>query len=213
MFPVKVHPNAVTLIFGEGTHPWITPLIKVRSRSKYSHVAYVDPLSGLIIEAAGGIGVRVVTHSEFIQKYPKWHTATMFVPDAQYTRQFMISQLGKPYDHSAIFGYLFSQNWNRKDAWTCTELIAAASGMHRSRTLFRVSPHDLFSITRPSKFNFKFYPETLVVPEHLRLASNPSNTDLTAVNQVKELLTSRAVHYGWSTNLKKLKIRTIEFPA
>ncbi len=213
MFPVKVHPNAVTLIFGEGTHPWITPLIKFRSRSKYSHVAYVDPLSGLIIEAAGGIGVRVVTHTEFITKYPKWHTATMFVPCAQYTRQFMVNQIGKPYDHPAVFGYLFAQNWDREDAWTCTEIIAAASGMHRRRTFARISPHDLFSITRPSQFKFNFYPETLVLTKEDRLHSDPTKGNETEINSVRLKLHLWAHEYGWRTNLKRPTLKPIEYPA
>src|SRR5574343_1918191 len=108
MKKIVVNPHAVTLIFGLGTHPWITPLIKLRTRSRFSHVAYVDPLTGLIIEAAGGKGVRVVSFEDFVAKYPHWHTATMFVPCVQYTRQFMIDQIGKPYDHKAFWAYVFA---------------------------------------------------------------------------------------------------------
>ncbi len=212
MIPIKVHPNAVTLIFGEGTHPWITPLIKLRTRSKYSHVAYVDPLSGLIIEAAGGIGVRVITHAEFISKYPKWHTATMFVPSAQYTRQFMVNQIGKPYDHPAVFGYLFAQSWNTEHAWTCTEVIAAASGIHRRHTFARISPHDLFSITRPSKFRFDYYPEELVLRREDRLKSDPTKGSEEDFNYVKAKLHMWALIHGWDTDLKRPTLKTIEYP-
>lgn len=39
---------------------------------------------------------------------------------------FLRNQLGKRYDHMAIFGFLFNRNWRDEDAWICSELQAAA---------------------------------------------------------------------------------------
>ena len=39
---------------------------------------------------------------------------------------FLRAQLGKQYDHMAIFGFLFNRNWRDEDAWICSELQAAA---------------------------------------------------------------------------------------
>ncbi len=203
MLNCQVNPHAVTLIFGLGTHPWITPLIKIRTRSKFSHVAYVDPLSGLIIEAAGGKGVRVISFDDFIAKYPHWHTATMFVPCVQYTRQFMIEQIGKPYDHKAFWAYVFAQNWEDPKAWTCTEVIAAASGMHRGRTFSRITPHDLYSVTRPHRFEFERYDFNRILTREERWASDPSiGTEQTILN-AKTKLTELALKRNWDTSLTK----------
>lgn len=39
---------------------------------------------------------------------------------------FLGDQLGKPYDHMAIIGFLFGRSWRDEDAWYCSELVAAA---------------------------------------------------------------------------------------
>jgi len=39
---------------------------------------------------------------------------------------FLYSQIGKPYDRSAILGFIVNRNWRDTNSWYCMELIAAA---------------------------------------------------------------------------------------
>lgn len=38
---------------------------------------------------------------------------------------FLRKQIGKPYDHEGIAGFIVGRNWQRDDAWFCSELVAA----------------------------------------------------------------------------------------
>jgi len=40
---------------------------------------------------------------------------------------FQLAQLGKPYDHTAIWGFAFGRDWREEDSWFCSEVQAAAS--------------------------------------------------------------------------------------
>jgi len=39
---------------------------------------------------------------------------------------YLMMQLGKPYDHRAILGFLFNRDWREDDSWICSELQTAA---------------------------------------------------------------------------------------
>lgn len=39
---------------------------------------------------------------------------------------FLDDQIGKPYDHQAIWAFLFNRDWREQDSWICSELQAAA---------------------------------------------------------------------------------------
>lgn len=40
--------------------------------------------------------------------------------------RFLRAQVGKPYDHSAIWGFASGRDWREDDSWICSELQAAA---------------------------------------------------------------------------------------
>ena len=40
--------------------------------------------------------------------------------------QFLHDQIGKPYDWTAIAGFVTGRNWRERDSWICSELQAAA---------------------------------------------------------------------------------------
>lgn len=107
------------------------------------HLSHVDCLlpSGLLLGArsdrVGGVpaGVRIRP-----QSYANFtRVEVMDVPStAQQTRafhRFLIKQIGKPYDHQAIFAFALNRDWREDDAWICSELQAAAlehAGVFRS---------------------------------------------------------------------------------
>jgi uncharacterized protein YycO len=39
---------------------------------------------------------------------------------------FFMSQEGKPYDHTAIWGFVAGRDWREEDSWFCSEISAAA---------------------------------------------------------------------------------------
>lgn len=41
-------------------------------------------------------------------------------------QEFLISQIGKPYDYEAIWAFLFNRDWREPDSWICSEFQAAA---------------------------------------------------------------------------------------
>jgi hypothetical protein len=41
-------------------------------------------------------------------------------------QDFLRSQLGKPYDKTAILAFVAARDWQEKDSWFCSELQAAA---------------------------------------------------------------------------------------
>jgi hypothetical protein len=45
---------------------------------------------------------------------------------AQVFHAFLSSQIGKPYDIEAILAFVARRDWQRPDAWFCSELVAAA---------------------------------------------------------------------------------------
>lgn len=65
---------------------------------------------------------------------------------------FMRAQLGKPYDVEAIAAFVARRNWERPDAWFCSELVAAALVAcgwftYRLATEFNhITPRDLLLI-------------------------------------------------------------------
>lgn len=205
---VQVHPHAMLVIFGSGKHPLITPIIKLRTNSNYSHVAYIDPLTGLLIESAGGIGVRVTTFEKFIEKYPKHHVAVIFVPCTKYTRQFMINQIGKPYDKKAIWGYLINRDWNDPNAWTCSELLAAASGVYRLGATNRISPQHLHHNSRPAYFEFKRFNKKILSESEIRLSS-PEFGKSADFERIRAKLLEHGKRKNWPSIMKRPKFNHI----
>lgn len=145
--------DTAKLIFGKNKG-WVSRLILFVTRSHWSHVAYIDEETGNIIEAAGGRGVVVTTYEQFCQRYTTQLIAEIPVYDKKYVRDQMIQHIGKEYDLYAIFGILFRLDWDNSDRWTCSELIAHCSQLFRANKLFRVTPEQLYVLSKDSDFDF-----------------------------------------------------------
>ena len=97
----------------------------------FSHVDAVLPngrLLGARADAAGGkppgVHVRPVGYHAFdrcsIMEVPAtWRQSQDFY-------EFLYDQVGKPYDHKAIWGFIINRNWRDPGSWFCSELMAAA---------------------------------------------------------------------------------------
>lgn len=158
----------VKVIFGRG-NAVISDIILFISRSDWSHVAYIDEVSGYIIEAAGGIGVIASTYDNFKSRYPRHLIAEIPVRDAKLFRDTMISLIGADYDFRAILGILLRKDWNDNNKWMCSEAIAHASGLFRKNKLHRVTQEAIYLISKDSHFDFSKYLTVDVRPSQLHL--------------------------------------------
>lgn len=112
--------------------------------SEFSHVDFVMPDGRLL--GARGDGVRVRNPYGVYQ----FIRAEVDAPDSVLERA--ISQIGKPYDYTAIVGFLFRRNWQLREAWDCAELVAWAFSAEGHAILstsdyHRITPRDILLST------------------------------------------------------------------
>lgn len=99
------------------------------------HLSHVDCLldDGTLLGARNdsvggkppGVQIRPPDYTKFTTKV----VMTIEVTDAQREAflNFLMAQVGKPYDTQAIWGFLFNRDWRQEDSWICSELQAAAA--------------------------------------------------------------------------------------
>lgn len=123
-------------------------LIRAVTWSQWSHVALVD--GDEVIEAIWP-AVRVAPLAEVIAK----HSAHVIIDLPCHAPADVInaarSQVGKPYDLTALFGLLMHRDWQENDSWFCSELVAwafAAAGqpIFRQDASSRITPQHLWML-------------------------------------------------------------------
>lgn len=131
-------------------NPGITSkLIRLFTWSEWSHVAIVD--GDVIIEATGGKGVIATPLLQAQQDAKLWRLEEYPCLDADAIIAAARSQIGKPYDRTAILGILFSRDWQEDDSWFCSELVAysfqkGGRKLFRRDTLNRITPEHLWML-------------------------------------------------------------------
>lgn len=102
--------------------------------SPFSHVDAVLPdgtLLGARSDRVGGkpsgVQIRPPNYEKFAARVRFSVPATDAQAGAFY--DFLHKQVGKPYDRSAILGFVTGRNWRHEDQWICSELIARAGEM------------------------------------------------------------------------------------
>lgn len=140
--------GAISLLFSTSGHP-MSAVIRVGTWSDWSHVAIID--GNEVIEATAPAGVR---------RFPINHTkrsAIVELPcrDPQAVIAAAASQIGKPYDFTAIIGLGLHRDWQQEDSWFCSELVAWAfekvgDPLFRADCLRRVTPQHLWMLS-PAK--------------------------------------------------------------
>ena len=98
-------------------------IIRAVTWSDWSHVAIIDGEE--VIEATWP-AVRVVPLADVIVKHSRFVVADIPCQDPAAVIAAARSQIGKPYDLTAIFGMLARRDWQEADAWFCSELTAWA---------------------------------------------------------------------------------------
>lgn len=126
-------------------------LIRGVTWSKWSHVALVLD-DGTAIEATWP-KVRRVALSEILAKHSKYVIVDIPV-DYNKVVDAAMSQIGKPYDITSLFGILVHRSWSDTDSWFCSELVAwsfAQSGnsLFREEDVHRITPQNLWMLNYP----------------------------------------------------------------
>jgi len=123
--------------------------IRVFTWSDWSHVAIID--GDFLVEAVWP-KVRVSKLEEAKNKYKSWVIAEVKTRNDAEIIKAVRSQVGKPYDIGAIFGFVARRNWEKTDKWFCSELVAwafsqANEPLFRPGTFSRVTPQHLWMIS------------------------------------------------------------------
>jgi len=101
------------------------------SAGHFSHVDAVLPtgeLLGARSDSVGGkppgVQIRPANYAKFSRRILMRVPSTHEQCRAFYS--FLFSQIGKPYDHAAIWAFFFNRDWREDDSWICSELQCAA---------------------------------------------------------------------------------------
>lgn len=120
--------------------------IRFMTGCKWHHcgVIYNDDL---VIEASAIKGVRGVPLDDFKSR---GDFVIINVPtnDEQASQEFLFRQLTKGYDWAGALGYPFRLDWQNKDKWYCSELVAIAAKRGKSpivrNDVRSVTPRDIW---------------------------------------------------------------------
>lgn len=139
--------GAIELLFCTNPRNPLSWAIRAGSWSRWSHVAMID--GDTVIESVALKGVVRTPLAERQQSDPVWKISAIpcSAPDAVLAAA--ASQIGKPYDYTAVIGLGLHRDWQRDDAWFCSELTAwaFAQGGHplfRADAVRRVTPQHLW---------------------------------------------------------------------
>jgi len=126
---------------------WMSSLIKWQTRGVYSHAAVLFN-DGTVVEAwqLGGQGVRLI--KDLGDKHEKGTPVDIYevqVSKPQYDaiKEFLLNQVGKKYDWTAIIRFLTKAKGDNPDKWICSELVFAAFAHAGIALLARTKPHEV----------------------------------------------------------------------
>jgi len=117
-------------------------LIRLFTVGNWSHVGILTPHG--VVETTWPRGVHLTPLKEFNARNSTTEVVDIGVPDELAAVRWLIAQLGKGYDWSAILGFMFRESWARPNRWFCSELLEGAciaGGRRRFREkLHRITP-------------------------------------------------------------------------
>lgn len=136
------------LLFSANCDP-ISALIRAATWSRWSHVSVVDGNS--VIEAVAFHGVQRVPLMEAINRSKDWALVALPCVDPAAVIAAAASQIGKPYDYTAILGLGLHRDWQEEDSWFCAELVAwsfnaLGQPLFRSECMHRITPPHLWML-------------------------------------------------------------------
>lgn len=139
---------SVRLLFSTSRHPG-SAIIRAFTWSRWSHVALIN--GDQVIEAAAPHGVRRAPLAQAIEHAHRSAIVSLPCSDPGRIIAAAASQIGKPYDWTAVLGLGLHRDWQETDAWFCSELVAwafarAGESLFRAEVLRRVTPQHLWML-------------------------------------------------------------------
>ncbi|EOE2603210.1 YiiX/YebB-like N1pC/P60 family cysteine hydrolase [Pseudomonas aeruginosa] len=139
----------IQLLFSTTRHPF-SGLIRAATWSRWSHVALVA--GPHVIEAVALGGVRQVSKAYALQRASEYCLVDLPAHNAQAIIDAARSQIGKPYDWTAVAGLGLHRDWQEGDSWFCSELVAWAADQagepwFRPEALRRITPQHLWMLS------------------------------------------------------------------
>lgn len=130
------------------TEKWnpISAAIRFTTRSWSSHAEFIDTDRQVTLgsRSVGGVKFRPCSRDHYTRV--EQFTAKGILQAYEWAR----TQIGKPYDFSAIAGIALDRDWRNEDRFFCSELIALAFekvgsllSTRPSAAVYRVTPRDL----------------------------------------------------------------------
>lgn len=140
--------NTVRLMFSTTRWP-LSALIRTATWSRWSHVALVD--GETVLEAVAVHGVRRAPLADAIARAADYAFVDLPARDPAAVLSAAASQLGKPYDYTALLGLALRRDWQESDAWFCSEyaawaFLAAGQPLLRAEVVRRVTPQHLWML-------------------------------------------------------------------
>lgn len=140
--------GTISLLFSTSGHP-MSAAIRLGTWSDWSHVAIID--GDEVIEATAPAGVRRFPVVQAINHAKRGAVVELPCRDPRAVIAAAESQLGKPYDFTAIVGLGLHRDWQEDDRWFCSELVAwafekAGEPLFRAEVLRRVTPQHLWML-------------------------------------------------------------------
>ena len=144
--------GTVNLLFSTSRHP-MSGVIRACTWSRWSHVALID--GDEVIEATAPDGVRRFPVVQAIDHAKRGQIVSLPCRDPEAVIAAAASQLGKPYDYTAVLGIGLHRDWQEDDAWFCSELLAwaferAGEPLFRAEVMRRVTPEHLWMLAPAS---------------------------------------------------------------
>ena len=139
--------DSIRLLFSTSHHP-MSAVIRACTWSMWSHVALV---AGPCAIEAVTTGVRKVPVLDAMDRAKRAAVVELPCRDPRAVIAAAESQLGKPYDFTAIVGLGLHRDWQEDDRWFCSELVAwafekAGEPLFRAEVLRRVTPQHLWML-------------------------------------------------------------------
>lgn len=90
---------------------------------QYNHTGFILP-DGRVIEVTGEYGVHFKPSIDsVVSRSTKLKIYEISLPNEKLAVEFLFNQIGKPYDRTAIWGFILRRDWQEDDSWTCAELL------------------------------------------------------------------------------------------
>lgn len=141
--------STIRLLFCTNPRNPLSWAIRACTWSRWSHVAVID--GDDVIESVALHGVVRTPLVERQRLDPRWQIVELPCAEPQAVLAAARSQVGKPYDYTAVIGLWLHRVWKDADSWFCSELVAwsfATAGLplFRADAMQRVTPQHLWML-------------------------------------------------------------------